>query len=346
MRIRKRKRNIIGMGLIILVAVFFFSFPMRYAMADTSEGGINISMTPDPESIEIYDSVSWDEADGLTPADEMFVNFTINDDDTMANLDWVRITVYDSAKAAWNDANNHTDHMEFYWVQTGDSWNITGTSESWAINEGSCYDPSVDLSQQSFEFTLVFTPGTNAFEETTDLWRFNVTASDDDSLVGTNSTIESGTWAGTADFYQSLTIQTGATYYNFTASSPGGAAVQIYQTDAGAGAFLVFNVTANGVWDINCSVTDWGRQGGAEEMDVDADIQRIDDGAEFTNGNQEIDPDWINTTSTIFWDGSVQGYNNTQEDGQTKNIYLELSVPGGTIGGFYTQVLTVIATNG
>ncbi len=343
------KRTLHAIGLSALLLLFFISFPLRYGLADTSEGGVNISTTPQPTQIFIYDSGSWDEADSLTPADEMYVNFTIDDADLGTNLDWVRVAVFDEAKNTYDGTLNQTTLARFYWNQTVGSWNITEeTGSTWQVNTGASSNSS--LSENFVNFTLVFTPGKTAFEETTNQWRVNVSVLDLEGLEGFNATIESDTWpsstGGPCDFYQELSITQGETFYNFTAASPE-ATVQIYNTNEGANTYLIFSIIANGIWDINCSVTDWTRQGGGGTMDVDAtEIQRIDDGSEFTFGNQEIDPIWVNTTSHLFWDGSVLGFDNTFEAGQTKNLYMELTIPAAQVGGFYSQTLTVIGVNG
>lgn len=315
------------------------------AIADESEGGVQVSTTPVVSSIEVYDSDAYDEADNLTPNDEMFLNFTVTDPDLLANLTWVRVIVYDSSKAAWDDPVNHTELTQYFWVESTAAWNITeeGTS-TWDINAGLCRDPGTDNESASFEFRLVFTPGKCAYEETSGTpWQFNITAYDDDALQGYNTTVVTGSWTGQADFYSELTLDFGTTSYNFSASSAGGANVSLYLIDGSSGTFLNFTVIANGVWDVACSATNWSK--GGEWIDIDGgDVQYINDDDWDSNG--EWTEQALTQTPTVYWDGDALAYNNTQESGASRDIYMLLAVPGGTTGGLWTQTLTVIAQNG
>lgn len=348
MRMKINRKRLTGLALILSMYLTLFGIPSIPVFADTSTGGVNVSTTPQPSDIEVYDDGVYTEANSLTPNDEMVLNFTITDADQLANLTWVRIIVYDQAKAAWDDPNNQTDHTEYFWNEPTDTWNITEESGStWDINAGSCIDPGTDNAATSFEFTLFFTPGQCAFEETTNQWLFNVTAYDDDSLEGFNTTVTTGSWpsstAGPADWLGSLTIDNGATSYNFSAASAGGANVSLYLIDGASGTFLNFTVIANGVWDVAVDGSNWTKGGDTINIETN-DVQFINDDDWDSNG------EWLeqslNTTSTVYWDGSVEGYNNTQESGSVKNIYMRLAVPAGTPGGFYTQTLTVVVQNG
>jgi len=322
--------------------------PIPTTIADDSTGGVQVSSLPQPSALTLHtDNSTWTNATILTPQVEQFFNFTITDADTLATLDWVRIIVYDASKAAWDDPNNQTDHCEFFWVEDTAAWNITEEAgSSWNISTGYCRDPGIDNASTSYEFSLAFTVGSNAFEEpnTGTPWQFNVTAYDDDSLEAWNATFEPGhPFDGDCQFWSSLTIDSGALTYNFTATTAGGANVSLYLIDGASGTFLNFTVVANGVWDVLASATNWSKD--AEWINIDAgDVQYINDDDWDSNG--EWTEQALTQTPTVYWDGDVQGYNNTQESGAVKNIFMRLAVPGGTSGGLWIQTLTVIAQNG
>lgn len=339
---KKRKKS--GIGLVVCAGILLglLVVPQMGVLADNSTGYVSVKDKPQPSDIEVYNDYStYPEASGLTPYDEQVLNFTISDDDQLSDLDWVRIVVWDDAKANWNDANNATDHTEFFWVESTDTWNITEEAGStWAIDTANCADPGSASSLTSYEFRLVFTPGKVAFKETTNQWKFNVTAMDDNSLEGYNTTITTGTWAGTCQWYQELSITAGGTNYTFAGTAPGWTNVTIEDVDGSAATYMTFNIIANGVWDINGSVTDWS---GPESIDVDATpIEWINDDSSWDDGFTQP----INTTSATFWDGSSLGYNNTLESGADRNIYLRFACPAGVAGGDYTQTLTIIGIDG
>lgn len=345
---KTQKKHIIS--LIVLTSIFLalLYIPTIPTSADTSQGGVTIATTPVASEIEVYDSAAFDEADSLTPNDEMYLNFTITDPDLLANMTWVRIIVYDTSKAAWSDAVNQSELTRFYWVESTDTWNMTSDGATWAVNTGACVDPGTDNASATFQFTLVFTPGKTSYEETANAWIFNVTAMDDDSLEGYNTTVTSSSWpstlGGPADWYGELSINSGATSYNFTATSAGGGNVSLYLIDAVSGTFLNFTVISNGIWDVSASATNWSKA--AEWINIDAgDVQYINDDSSWDAGG-EWTAQPLTQSPTVFWDGSSLSYNNTQEAGQVKDIYMRLSVPGGTTGGFWTQTLTVIVQNG
>jgi hypothetical protein len=331
---------------IVLLGIFLalFSVPANPVFADTSTGGISISSVPQPSSIEIYEDSGYvANSTGLTPQDWQYINFTINDPDLIANLTWIRIVIWDDQYTNYDGALNHTRLTRYFWNEPTDVWNITEDgSSTWDINQTECIDPGTDYNGATYEFRLAFFAGKCAFEETTDQWKVNITAYDDESLEAYNTTIVTTGWAGTGDWYGELSITTGGTSYNFTASSPGAGNVSLYLIDGTADTHLNFTVIANGEWDVNCSITNWSRYGGGDDIDVDAsDIQFINDDSTWDAGG-EWPAEAINTTSRTYWDGSALGYGNTQEAGSLKDIYMRFAVPGGTQGGDYYQTLTVI----
>jgi hypothetical protein len=271
----------------------------------------------------------------------MAFNFTIDDGDTMDDIDWIRIEFWDDANANFGDAVNDTKLCRFFWEESTDTWNVTDDgSSTWAINSGACDDPGTGGTETSFEFSLVFTPGKVAYEAT-DTWKANVTAMDDGALEAWNATFADGqSFDGDCQWYGELDITTGTTYGNFSAAVAGGDNVSIYQTTQGAGDHLVFNVISNGVWDIQGSVDDWS---GPETIDVDATpIEWINDDSSWDDGFTQP----INTTSSTFWDGSSLNHDNTLEAGQDKDAYFRLAIPAGKAGGSYTQTLTLTVING
>lgn len=327
---------------VLLLGAYFLYVPLTSSIADTTELAVNVSSKPQPSDIEIYgDYTTYPEAASLTPADEMVINFTITDADQLGNLNYVKIVLWDEAKGDWDSSANDTFLNTFYWQESTDTWNSTDDgSSTWAINAANCDDPGTDSSSTSYEFRLVFTPGKVAFEETTNLWKVNVTAEDSSSLVAWNATVQTGTWAGTCQWYGELAFTQGVTYGNFSNAVAGGDNVSIYNTNEGANTYLIYQVITNGVWDVQGSVTDWS---GPETIDVDATpIEWINDDASWDDGFTQP----INTTTSTFWDGSALSYNNTLEAGQNNNAYFRLAVPAGKAGGDYTQTLTITVING
>jgi hypothetical protein len=338
------KRKLLATLVLFGVFLAMLSTPALSVIADTSTGGITISDTPQPSSIEIYDDIAYAvNSTGLTPQDWQYMNFTINDSDLIANLTWVRIVIWDDQYTSADGAINDTRLIQYFWEEATDTWNVTDDgSSTWDINATECNDPGTDFEEATAEFTLAFLTGKVAFEETTDQWKVNITATDDDSLTSYNTTIITTGWAGTAPWYGELSIINGATSYNFTGSSPGAANVSIYLVDASADTHMNFTVIANGAWSVNCSVTDWT---GPATIDVDASaIQFINDNITWDDGG-EWSAQAINSTSSIFWDGSALSYDNTLEAGQLKDVFMKFAVPGGTLGGDYTQTFTSIVTD-
>lgn len=340
------KSNKARKGLLVVVALivtYLLAAPVVNTKADTTELQVSVSSNPQPSELELYTDTGYGtNATTLTPNDEMALNFTINDGDQLSNLNWVRITVYDSDKTTYDGSENDTRLCNFYWVESTDTWNVTDDgSSTWAINTGSCDDPGTSSAETSYEFSLAFTPGKVTYEETSDYWKFNVTAYDDDSLTAYNTTFASGqTFGGTCQWYGELSITTGATYGNFSSAVAGGDNVTIYNTDAGAGDHLVYQVISNGVWDVQAAVTDWS---GGAGIDVDATpIEWINDDDSWDDGFTQP----INTTTSTFWDGSGLSYDNTLEAGQNNNAYFRLAIPLATAGGDYTQTLTLTVING
>jgi len=316
--------------------------PKILVRADDSTGYVAVLDIPQPSLLQVFtDYATYPNATGLTPYDEQVLNFTINDDDQLSDLDWVRIVVYDDAKTTWDGANNATDHCEFFWVESTDTWNITEEAGStWDIDGANCDDPGSASSETSYEFRLVFTSGKVAYKETDDQWKFNVTAMDDNSLEGYNATIITTGWAGTCDWYQELTFTTGNINYTLEDTAPGWGNVTIENADGSPATYITFNIIANGVWDINGSCTDWTGPG---TIDVDATpIEWINDDSSWDDGFTQP----INTTSSMFWDGSGLGHDNTLEAGEDRSVYLRFACPGDAVGGDYQQTATIIGIDG
>lgn len=339
-----RKRKIGQMGLLICVIILFGSLvvPKILVRADDSTGYVTVLDIPQPSLLQVFtDYATYPNATGLTPYDEQVLNFTITDDDQLSDLNWVRIVVWDDAKANFGDSSNDTKLCQFFWVESTDTWNMTDDgSSTWSIDTGNCSDPGSSSALTTYEFQLVFTPGKVAYKETSNNWKFNVTAMDDNSLEGYNATIITTGWAGTCQWYQELSFTTGSINFTLEGTAPGWGNVTIENVDGSPATYMTFNIIANGVWDINGSCTDWTGPG---TIDVDATpIEWVNDDGSWDDGFTQP----INTTSSMFWDGSVLGHDNTLEAGEDRNIYLKLACPGDAVGGDYTQTATFIGIDG
>ena len=262
----------------------------------------------------------------LTPNDEMTLTFNVTDNDTMDNIDYVKVIIWDDNEANEGDTNNVTNHMTFYWYEANDSWGINISAGTWALDEANSDDPGTnDTGNTSYIFKLVFTPGKISNYDGTGVWEIKTYVYDTDS--NTDNDTKSSVLC---NFYSEITAVDAS--FDFGTVDPG---AQNQTATTPADGNISFSSIGNDIYDLSASATDWDDSAG-HTIDLDTvDSLGMDKDSSHGDG---IDL-WVNNTVTVYFDNETQSSSDTTPD--NRDAFPILTVPSGQFAATYTTTFTM-----
>lgn len=315
----KTKMSLATIAICLLVLMTVNAGVVYGDSSGESEGSVSIlSANPSMAGPELWDSGEAQDKNNtaLTVNTEYHLNFTISDDNTLADLDNVTLRVWDTSSAATeNDTDAEQNHYTFRWYEANDTWT---SSPSGFVNTGNCKDPGTGSSETQYEFTCAFDLGKAAgYTANTDDWNISIFVWDDNNDFDAERSIVFG-----VAFYSEISVTDSThTWGNL---NPGDTDQTI--TDSP----LNFDVIANAAWDVQAQANQSALVSGSNQIGI---------------GNITIHKDTVGssvslTTSWTDIVGLTSQTASTEEASATSTYCtLWLDVPTGTPVGDYKYKL-------
>jgi len=247
------------------------------------------------------------------------LNFTLSDEDTIANIDNVTICIWKESVSDENGTVAEQSCYNFTWVESDATW--TSNPAGFKI-DANCTDPGVAYSGTQFKFRLAFDLSKVAqLSASTTSWNVTIFAWDEDG----NSDAERKIWFGVYA-YNEITI-TDATH-GWSSLNPGISENVMDQPDGD----LDFTVVSNAQYDIM-----------AEANDTKLKSQYLD---ELNVGNITIHKDTFGDGSALTNEyvdvGGLTGLAiGTTETPQELSLILWINIPSDQPPGDYTYELNI-----
>lgn len=283
-----------------------------------SEGTVTIlSANPSMAGPELWDSGEAEDKNdtALTVNTEYHLNFTISDNNTLADLDNVTLRVWDTSSAATeNGTDAEADHYSFTWTESTDTW---ASSPSGFINTGNCKDPGQASSETEYTFTCAFDLSKTAgYTANTDDWSITIMVWDDSDDFDVERSIVFG-----VAFYSEISVTDSThTWGNL---NPGDENQTI--TDSP----LNFDVIANAAWDVQAQANQSTLVSGSNQIGIGNMTIHKD-----TDGDVSLTTSWADI-------GGLTSQTASTEEASATSTYctLWLDVPIGTLVGDYKYKL-------
>jgi len=238
----------------------------------------------------------------------------VQENNTLATISWVRITVYenDSTYGA-TDANR--SHYTFTYTTTGDNWNENGPGGGHLNAAGSAAgSPSSTWDNYRFNIRLAKTANPTV------AWTIVAEAKD-------GGTVDNKTFANKFTVNQYISQTLGQNSVSWDPINPGA-------TDQACNTFpATTTVIANDTWSLQLKMENATWISGANSFAV-------------SNGKFDLDSNVSGaTTFTTAYQSLYTSQSYTAETGTSENMYFWLSIPGGQASGNYTNKIWVKVTN-
>jgi len=247
---------------------------------------------------------------------EYHIKFTIEDDNSLANLNNVTIIVWNNDTTTENGANAETNHYTITWVESTDTW--TSTPSGFVITDN-CVDPGTGATGTSYVFTCAFDLSKVASHTTSNTaWQIKITVWDDQGASASDSTLQFG-----VAFYSEISITD--TTHSWTGLVPG----DIDKTVDGDGD-IDFAVIANSNWDAQAKSNASNLVSGSNTIGIE---------------NLSIHKDTLGSAVALTTSWADMGGLTTQSpptaEASPSNTYctLWLDIPDGTLPGDYVYTL-------
>ena len=320
--------QIAALAVVVIIAIGTAVLP---AMADTegsSTGSFNLgNVAPQVTVVALYESNESTSASEMTPPTEYAVKIDVSDSNTLNDIDEIKVVIKKDGYSGSDDVHNQSTYK---WTHSG--WQFVGpTGTNWSLETSSA--PG-DLTKTADTWWLHFKPSKVATEAN---WDIEVTATDNSSATGTNST---------QDIPMQLYIEISAVdaSYSFGNVNLGTTGNNI--TDPNDGNIQVTAI-ANGAYKLESKTnTTWTGKNTSDEATVDStgtlddgEIRLIDNAANSYSGGTNV---LTSAYQTIAGYSSLSGP--TDENGASHDIYQWLDVaskgllPDTYQGTYYVQI--------
>jgi len=293
--------------------------PVLAATEGTSSGTAHITdVGPSLSSPELWNSgeTSNKNNTALTVNTEYHVNFTVADNNGLANLHNITAKMWESGSSSEGGSNAERTHYTFTWVESTDTW---ASNPSGFITTGNCKDPGTGSSATSYEFTLAFDLSKVAtYNSTTTSWKIKIYAYDDSGNSASDSTLVFG-----VAFYSEISISD--TTHGWTSLNPGASDQQINSPGDNE---IDFTIVANANWKTQTK--------GSGALTSGANTIAL--------SNVKIHKDTLGSSASLTQTyADLGGLTNqsppTTESGTATYCTLWITVPNGTPPGDYTYTL-------
>jgi len=335
-----RARTLISIA-VALALVMALMPTVALAAEDTAGGSFTATgVTPTVTAIALWDTEATPaEATAMDPQVEYNVKVTVQDDNTLDDLDTLTVTIFYDANGTYDAgdvpvAGNVNTAAILTWTNaTPDTWEIDAVSGggSWSIVSGSCVTPDLGNSSDTFEFHFI--PGAVATEtDATSRWHIYAEADDGTGTGDNHQDNRTMNWYGQVTISEA-TIAFGAVALGVVDDqSPNFVLTNIANGDYKLN--LKADATWTGVtlWELSLDTVD--ENPGDAELALEAD----DDGT-------EADAQLV-TDAYVLYTGHATDAGPTDEDGEdvlTNTLWLSLGSTGIVAddysGTIYYQIL-------
>ena len=334
---KKLKTNNARKVLVALTTLLMASLLVSFAHADTSGTSTGTAtVTSPPPTVSVTDCNLYDSTGATvknnTSLDsnnlEYWINFTVAENNTMADLHNVTIIAWDNRGQAVTDADSQRYHYTWTWVESTDTW-ACPLSASY-INQTSCLDPGTASADTSYTFQLGFKLSKVANYSNGgvyDGWQFNITAYDDAGNVGTFGNGTGGRIQFGVASYLSITITDAAHTWS---GEPGTSDKAVA---AGGDGKVDFTVLANRVWKAQVKGGGDLTKGGGGIIGLDNVTQY---GSDSVGDSVSLTTEFADVTGI-----TSQAAPSDEASPAEVGVYLWLDIPAATPSGDYVYTLTV-----
>jgi len=322
-------KQIAALAVVMIIAIGTAVLPAMAGTEGTSTGSFNLgNVAPQVTAVALYKSDESDPANEMTPPTEYAVKIDVSDSNTLNDIDEIKVVIKKDGYSGNDDVHNQSTYN---WTPSG-GWQFVGPTDTlWSLETNKT--PG-DLNATSGTWWLHFKPSKVATEAN---WDIEVTAKDNSSATGTNST---------QDIPMRLYVEISAvdTSYSFEGVNLNTTANPIKDPDDGN---IQVTAIANGAYELNSKTnTTWTGQNTGDVATVDStgtlddgEIRLIDNAANNYDGGSKV-----NTSAYQ----PIAGYNTlsgpTTESGASLAIYQWLDVasegllPDTYQGTYYVQI--------
>ena len=325
-----RPKQIAALAVVVIIAIGTTALP---AMADTegsSTGSFNLGNAAPSVTVALYDSDESNSATQMTPPTEYAVKIDVSDSNTLNDIDEIKVVIKKDGYSGNDDVHNQSTYK---WTPSG-NWELVGpTDTGWSL-ETTSKTPG-DLAVTSDTWWLHFKPSKVATEAN---WDIEVTAKDNSSATGTNST---------QDIPMRLYVEISAVDASYSFGNVNLGTTENNITEPSDGNIGVTAI-ANGAYKLESKTsTTWTGQNTNDVATVnsssgtldDGEIRLIDNAANSYSGGSKVQTDEYKP---------IAGYSTlsgpTTESGASHAIYQWLDVasegllPDTYQGTYYVQI--------
>ena len=320
-------KQIAALAVVMIIAIGTAVLPAMAGTEGSSTGSFNLGNAAPSVTVALYESNESTSASEMTPPTEYAVKIDVSDSNTLNDIDEITVVIKKDGYSGSDDVHNQSTYK---WTPSG--WQFVGpTGTNWTLETSSA--PS-DLTKTADTWWLHFKPSKVATEAN---WDIEVTATDNSSATGTNST---------QDIPMQLYIEISAVdaSYSFGNVNLGTTGNNI--TDPNDGNIQVTAI-ANGAYKLESKTnTTWTGKNTSDEATVDStgtlddgEIRLIDNAANSYSGGTNV---LTSAYQTIAGYSSLSGP--TDESGASHDIYQWLDVaskgllPDTYQGTYYVQI--------
>ncbi len=308
------------------------------ASSGTSAGTATVtSSTPSVNLVEcnLYNAAEDTVANNtaLTVSTEYHLNFTINDTDTMANLNNITIVTWDSHEVTQGDVDSQRYHYTWTYVNSTDTWSCP-LSASY-IDTGDCVDASGSLTETGFTFKLAFLLSKVAnYSNGGDYsgWKLNITVYDNENNAGTlnGEVIQHGIAS-----YLEIGITDSTHTFTGAADSSDNA------VSAGGDAKVDFTAIANRVWKAQVKANQSALEGVGDAVGESINCGNVTQyGSDSVGDSAVLTTDYADVTGI-----TSQAAPSDEGSPSAVGVYLWLDIPAAQTIGEYVYGLDIQVTS-
>ncbi len=213
--------------------------PAITAFADDSGGTANVGNSDPIVSALVFEDTGSNDKDAaqISVFVEYWIDFTVADANTLEDIDYLEIVIWEDATADVGDGDLALDHYTFRYTESTDTWSEVGPGAADEhLVSGSCVEPA-DQTVGSGAYTLAFKLAKVAMHTTTPTWDISIEAVDDSAASDTEATLTFG-----VIFYSEVSVDAS---HSWTGLSPGDA-----DQPVDGNGNINLTVTANAPFDV------------------------------------------------------------------------------------------------